>query len=49
MLKIKHGQSRKIVTDIFTRVTEVKNFRKNRDGRIPSVNTVFHDSKSILY
>ena len=41
MLQIKHGQSCETVTDTFTQITQEKNFRKNR---IPSVNTVFHDS-----
>ena len=49
MLQIKHGQSREIVTDIFTQVTHEQNFRKNRDCRIPSVIIVFHGSESTSY
>ena len=49
MLQIKHGQSREIVTDIFTQVTQEQNFRKNRDCRIPSVIIVFHGSESTSY
>ena len=49
MLQIKHCQSREIVTDISTQVTQEQNFRKNRDCRIPSVNTVFHASESTSY
>ena len=45
MLQIKHGQFREIVTDIATQVTQEKNFKKYRDCRIPSVNTVFHGSE----
>ena len=30
MLQIKHGQSCETVTDIFTQITQEKNFRKNR-------------------
>ena len=44
MLPIKHGQSHEIVTDLFTLVTHY--FRKKRDCRIPSVNTVLHASES---
>ena len=40
MLQINHG------TDIVTQVTQEKNFRKHRDCRIPSVNTVFPGSES---
>ena len=40
MLQIKHGRCREIVTGIFTQATEKTNFRKNRDFRIPSVNTI---------
>ena len=49
MLQMKHGKSRENVTDIFTQVTREKNFRKNRDCRIPSVNTVFHGSEITTY
>ena len=44
MLPIKHGQSHEIVTDLFTLVTHY--FRKKRDCRIPSVNTVLHASEN---
>ena len=44
MLQIKHSPSREIVTDIFTQVTQEYNFRKNRDCRIHSMDTVFHGS-----
>ena len=46
MLQIKHGQSREIVTDIFTQATQEYNFWKNRDSRISSVNTVYHGSEN---
>ena len=42
MLQIKHNPSREIVTDIFTQVTQEYNFRKYRDCRIHSMDTVFH-------
>ena len=40
MFQIKHGPSSEIVTDLFTQATQEYNFRKNRDCRIYSVNTV---------
>ena len=49
MVKIKHGYSHEIVTDIFTQETQEWNFRKNRDFRIPSVNILFHGSESIFF
>ena len=49
IIQIKHGQPREIVTDIFTQVPQEQNFRKNRDCRIPSVNTLFHGSESTSY
>ena len=54
MLQIKHGQSREIVTDIFRQETQEqdsqeKNFRKNQDFWIPSVNTLFDGSESTSY
>ena len=49
MLQIKHGQSREIVTDIFTQEILEQTFRKNRDCRIPSLNTLFYGSKSTSY
>ena len=44
MFQIKHGQYREIVTDTFK---QKQNFRKKRDFRTPSLDTPFHDSKSI--
>ena len=49
MVKIKHGYSREIVTNIFTQDTHESNFWKNRDCRIPSVNILFHSSESISF
>ena len=44
ILQIKHSPSREIVTDIFTQGTQEYSFRKNRDCRIHSMDTVFHGS-----
>ena len=49
LVKIKHGYSRQIVTNIFTQETQEWNFRKNQDRRIPSVKTLFHGSESISF
>ena len=40
IFQIKHGQSRKIVTDIVTQTKQEYNFRQNHDFRIPFVITV---------
>ena len=49
MLQVKHGQPREDVTDTFTQTTEEYNFKRNRGFRIPSVNTMYHDSQSTSY
>ena len=49
MLQVKHDQSREIVTDIFTQTTQEKNFKKNQEFRIPSVNTICHGSEITWY
>ena len=49
MLQIKHGQSREIVTVIFTQTTQKYNFKQNQDFRILSVNTVYCGSESTSY
>ena len=49
ILQIKPGQLREIISDIFTQVSQEENFRKKWDCRIPSVDTVFHGSKSNSY
>ena len=49
MLQLKQGQSQEIVTDVFTETTQEKNFRKNREFRIPSVNTLYHSSERTSY
>ena len=49
MLQVKHDQSREIVTDIFTKATQEKNFKRNQEFRIPSVNTVCHGSEITSY
>ena len=38
-----------IVTDIFTQIKQEQNLKKNREFRIPSVNTVCHGSESTSY
>ena len=49
MFQIKHGQSPKIVSDIFAQTAQRYNFRQNRDFRIGSVKSVYHGSESISY
>ena len=49
MFQIKCGQSLEIATGIFKQTTRQDNFRQKRDFIIPSVNTVYHGSKSSCY
>ena len=48
MFQINHGHSPEIVSDNFTQTTQHYNFRQNRDFRIRSVKSVYHDSKYLL-
>ena len=49
MVKIKHGYSLEIVTNIFPQVIQEWNFRENQDCRIPSMNILFHGSENISF
>ena len=47
MFHIKHRQSPEIVSDIFAQTAQHYNFRQNRDFKIRSAKSVYHNSESI--